>query len=91
MPSKQKSEHRLSGSEVVFLRTLDDGTALMVERAMSSTSEAHRFTVLINRGRESDETLAFLDTLCRTFSGTLGPLTCYEPELTLGKLRTCWE
>ena len=74
--------------EIVYLRTLEDGTGLTVEEVRSSTIEGHRFTVLLAPGSVSGGTLAFLDMLYRTFSDTAGQRICCAPESQLGKFRT---
>lgn len=88
MPSKPKNEHRLSDWEIGYLRTLSDGTSLMVEEVQLSTLEAYRFTVLFRPGSVSGGTLAFLDMLYRMCSDTAAQPICCAPESALGKFRT---
>ena len=75
MPLEQKSDPRQSNWEVASWLTLEDGTAVMVERAISYTSEGHRFTVLCDPGNTPEKKRAFLNTLYRTFCDTAGQRT----------------
>jgi hypothetical protein len=72
-PPELKSAVHPFGSGIVYLHTSEDGTVLMVERATSSTTSAHRFTVHLDRGIASENQRAYLDTLYRTFCGIPGP------------------
>jgi hypothetical protein len=86
--SRPKSEAPRSNWEIVYLRTLEDGTVLMVERGISYTSEGHRFTVLLDPGSVLGPQRDFLNTLYRTFSGTAGQPIPSRPASTLGKFAT---
>lgn len=73
--SKPKSAAPRLRWETVSYVTSVDGDALIVEKAISSTSEARRFTVLLDRGNGLDLLLDYLSTLCLTFSDTPAPPT----------------
>jgi hypothetical protein len=83
--SEPKSEVLPSDLAPEYLRILDDGTVLTVERAMLSNFVEHRLTVRFDPGSASESTLAFLNTLYLTYCGILGPLTSYAPECHFGK------
>ena len=83
--SKPKNEAPQSAWVPVYSRTLDDGTVLIVERALSYTSEAHRFTVQLTHGSVFGSQRDFLSTLYRTFSDIAEQRTSSEPASPSGK------
>lgn len=88
MQSEPKNERHPSGWEIVSLRTFADGTELMREKDMSSTTGALRLTVRFDRGSASELTRDSLITLSHTFSGIAALLTYLEPASALGKRPT---
>jgi len=88
MPSKPKNGPRQFDWETAYSRTFDDGTVVTVERASSSTFEGSRYTVLCHPGSASGETLAFLNTLSRTFYDTAVQLISSGQESAHGKSQT---
>ena len=89
--SKQRSEPRQSDWEVVSYVTLEGGIVVMVERAISYTSEGHRFTVLLDLGSGLGRTPDFLSTLYRTFSGIVERHTSSKLASPSGKPPTLSE
>jgi hypothetical protein len=67
--SRRKNGVRQLDWETVSYVTSVDGDVLIVERSTSSTSEATRFTVLLDRGRGLDLLQDYLNTLYHTSSG----------------------
>jgi hypothetical protein len=68
--SKRKNAVPRLRWETVSYVTSVDGDALIVERAISSTTEARRFTVRLDHGSGLDLLLDYLSTLSLTFSDT---------------------
>ena len=75
MQPSPKNDPRQSSWEPVSWLTLDDGTIVMVERAISYTSEGHRFTVQSAHGSGFVSRPDFLNTLYRTFCDIVEPRT----------------
>lgn len=77
MQSAPKSEAPLFGWETAYLRTLEDGSELMLERRRtSSTSEEWQLTVQCDLGNALGAKRVYQHTWCHTYSGTPEPPTC---------------